>query len=924
MKNIIISTISTLMLFSGLICFAQIKPEISGVSSGNATIGSPVTITGSNFGANALENIVYFGSVKAQITAANSTSLTANVPIGANFQPVTVTNLATRLTTFSGNPVMPGFSGGTNFGSKFNFSTGIEPTSVKIGDLDGDGKPDLITTNSLSNSISVLRNTHNSLNQVSFNSKADFLVQNYPNDVSLADFDGDGKLDLAVANFSEGTVTTFKNASTPGNFVFTNMLSFSTNRKPNSISVGDLNGDGKTDIVVCNGNDKTVSVLLNITNTNSITPEIITIDKTKDKTEGKTEESRTIALTLGNIYFSNKIDFTIGNDPGSVIVEDMNGDGKPEIIVANFVSSSFSILTNTTTNGNLSFNSRIDFPTSSSPLSMKIGDINLDGKPDITFSLMDGTMSIFRNTSSNNSINFNPSVNFQIGSVLSFSSSITMGDINGDRKPDLAISNKGTDKVSILINNSSVDNISFESSFDLTTESQPSSVSIGDMNGDGRPDIAVANNKNNSISIFNQACNAYIDITAVGGQNVCTGTSVTFNSNYLNEGVNPAFRWKKNGQFISGANGPSYTASSINNGDQFSLEMTSYATCAVTPVVLSEQKTITVNPAALPTVTLNISNGSENVCAGSGVSFSASVTNQGTAPTFQWKNKNQTINNVTGPSYYSSNLTDKDSIYVVMTSNGTCISPAIVQSNAKVIKISPFPSVPNLTAEKLTICNGDKSIIIGSCPVITDSFRWTTSSLTASSSNLTAPNLPNSNGRTVTEPGVYMGYCESNFGCGTSNVSSVTINAGPNCGNQSFLKVTPEKPIVCPNSNITLTASGCPGTVTWTGGPTQLTGPSAIFSPTVKTTYFVQCSTGGYSLVDVEVATSNLVVANNIATGKEVLKAVNTLQSSKKIGDPNFTPAPNVIFEAGKSITLFPGFAADKFSVFTATIKSCL
>ena len=157
MKNIIISTISTLMLFSGLICFAQIKPEISGVSSGNATIGSPVTITGSNFGANALENIVYFGSVKAQITAANSTSLTANVPIGANFQPVTVTNLATRLTTFSGNPVMPGFSGGTNFGSKFNFSTGIEPTSVKIGDLDGDGKPDLITTNSLSNSISVLR-----------------------------------------------------------------------------------------------------------------------------------------------------------------------------------------------------------------------------------------------------------------------------------------------------------------------------------------------------------------------------------------------------------------------------------------------------------------------------------------------------------------------------------------------------------------------------------------------------------------------------------------------------------------------------------------------------------------------------------------------------------------------------------------------
>lgn len=924
MKNILSCSISILVLLSGVISFAQVRPEISGVSSINATIGSPVTISGSNFGVNAIENVVYFGGVKAQITAANSTSLTANVPLGVNFQPITVTNLATRLTGFSGNPVMPGFSGGTNFGSKFNFPTGIEPTSVKIGDLDGDGKPDLISTNSTSNSISILRNTHNGLNQVSFNSKTDFLVQKYPSDVSLADFDGDGKLDLAVANSSEGTVTTYKNESTPGSFVFTNMRSFSTNRQPSSISVGDLNGDGKTDIVVCNGNDKTVSVLLNISNTSGFIPEIIPIDKTNGKSVGKSEQPYQNEMILGNIYFSNKLDFVVGNEPSNVVIEDLNGDGKPEIIVANFISSSFTVLTNTTTSGNLSFNSRIDFPTNVSPLSMKIGDVNLDGKRDIALSMIDGTIAIFKNTSSNNSIDFIPSINYSIGSVLSFSSSITMGDINGDRKPDLAISNKGTDVVSILINNSTVENISFESNINLNTENLPSSITIGDLNGDGRPDIAVANNKNNSISIFNQACNAYIEISAVGGQNVCTGTSVTFNSNYLNEGVNPNFRWKKNGVFISGANGTTYTASSINNGDQFSLEMTSYATCAVTPIVLSEQKVITVNPAALPTVSLNISNGSENGCAGSGISFSANVTNQGTAPVFQWKNKNQTISNVTGATYYSSNLSDKDSIYVIMTSNGTCISPAIVQSNAKVIKISPFPSIPSLTAEKLNICNGDKSIIIGSCPVITDSFRWTTSSFSASSASSIASSLPNSNGRTVSEPGVYQGYCESNFGCGTSSVSSITINQGPNCGNQSFLKVLPEKPIVCPNSSITLTASGCSGTVTWTGGPSQLTGPTAVFAPSVKTTYFVQCSTGGYSLIDIAVASPSLIVNSNIATGKETLKAANTIQSSKKIGDPNFTPAPYVIFEAGNSITLLPGFAVDKLSVFSASIKGCL
>ena len=914
---------STLLLFSGMVSVAQIKPEISGVSSNNATIGSPVTISGSNFGVNAIENVVYFGSVKAQITAANSTSVTANVPLGVNFQPITVTNLATRLTGFSGNPVMPAFSGGTNFGSKFNFSTEVEPTSVKIGDLDGDGKPDLISTNSKSNSISILRNTHNTLNQVSFNTKTDFLVQNYPSDVSLADFDGDGKLDLAIANFSEGTVTTYKNASTPGNFVFTNKLSFSTNRQPRSISVGDLNGDGKTDIVVSNGNDKTVSVLLNITNTNAIINEIIPVDKTKGKLEGKSEESRVTELALGNIYFSNKLDFAVGNEPSNVIIEDLNGDGKPEIIVANFISSSFTVLTNTTSSGNLSFNSRIDFPINASPLSMKIGDVNLDGKPDIAFSMIDGTLSIFKNNSNNNGVDFSPSINFSNGSFLSYSSSITMGDINGDRKPDLVISNKGTDEVSILINSSTVNSISFESSINLNTENQPTGVSIGDINGDGRPDIAVANSKNNSISIFNQACNPNIEISASNGLNVCTGTNVTFSSIYSNEGSNPIFKWKKNGEFIFGANGSSYTASNIKTGDQFALEMTSNATCAVTPAVQSESKTVTVNPAALPTVTLSMS-GSENVCAGTGISFSANVTNQGAAPIFQWKNRNQTINNVTGTTYYSNSLSDKDSIYVIMTSNGTCISPAVVQSNAKIIKISPFPSVPTLIANNLSICNGEKSIIIGSCPIITDSFKWATSSFSASSASSNASSLPNSNTRTVTEPGTYIGYCESNFGCGTSSVSNITVNQGPNCGNQSFLKVLPENPAVCPNSNITLTASGCSGTVTWTGGPTQLTGPTAVFSPSVKTTYFVQCSSGGYSLIDVAVASQNLVVNNNIATGKEILKAVNTLQSSKKIGDPNFTPSPYVIFEAGNSITLLPGFIADKSSIFSASIKSCL
>jgi len=144
-----------------------------------------------------------------------------------------------------------------------------------------------------------------------------------------------------------------------------------------------------------------------------------------------------------------------------------------------------------------------------------------------------------------------------------------------------------------------------------------------------------------------------------------------------------------------------------------------------------------------------------------------------------------------------------------------------------------------------------------------------------------------------------------------------------NCTIPTVITITPDKPAICPNASITLTASGCSGTITWLGGPSPQTGSSVSVSPAVTTSYSANCSTGGTETVTVKVATNTVTVGYDVVTDKEQFKAVTTLTSAKKVGNVNFTPSANVFYEAGSSIVLLPGFVAERTSTFQAEIKGC-
>ncbi|SOE22909.1 Right handed beta helix region [Spirosomataceae bacterium TFI 002] len=270
--------------------------------------------------------------------------------------------------------------------------------------------------------------------------------------------------------------------------------------------------------------------------------------------------------------------------------------------------------------------------------------------------------------------------------------------------------------------------------------------------------------------------------------------------------------------------------------------------------------------------------------------------------------------NVTSP-YTISNLPAAAYSITVSDANGSTKTQVGVN-----VTLFPLPTAPTITSDNSEICKGSNAVLSASCSSVTDVFRWTTPPINNGGST---SSLNSSSSQVVTAPGTYTGYCESENGC-IGPDGSITISEGTNCGSQNFITVVPEIPYICPGASISMTASGCAtGTVTWSGSGSSETGATVSLSPAATTTYVVSCSTGGSTTVEVKVAQPNVTVTNNVSTGKAIVKAVNTIEANKKVGDPNVTPAPNVIYEAGNSILLQPGFVAQGAAVFKAEIKVC-
>src|SRR6201999_4100994 len=134
--------------------------------------------------------------------------------------------------------------------SNVDFLTGDFPEGVAAGDIDGDGKPDLVVANNTDNTLSLLRNT-STAGSIGFASQLTVNSGYAAYDLVIADFDGDGKPDIAVDDQYNNTVSVHRNISTPGAIAVNPNVDYLTGAVPYSITTADFDGDGKPDIATC-------------------------------------------------------------------------------------------------------------------------------------------------------------------------------------------------------------------------------------------------------------------------------------------------------------------------------------------------------------------------------------------------------------------------------------------------------------------------------------------------------------------------------------------------------------------------------------------------------------------------------------------------------------------------------------------------
>jgi len=529
-------------------------PVITSFSPPSGAAGTVVNISGLNFDPTPGNNIVYFGSVKAAVTGASVTNLVVTVPAGAIYAPITET--VNGLTAYANSPFLPTFpSGGvftnSSLGLQVNLSAGEGPARVVIADLDGDGKPDVIVANVYDGTVYIYRNisTNGTLAAASFAPPVIFTIGGGTDSLwglAVADLTGDGRLDIVVANRNFNMVSIFQNFCTPGNIStnsFGTRVDLPVAGVPFSVAMADLDGDGKPDIITAGQASNVVSVLKNIGTSGTITTN----------------------------SFGAPINFAVGPSPAFMAVADLDGDGKPDVVTANSGDNNngVSVLRNISTVGNIAFAPTVDFPGLPNSHEIAIGDLDGDGKLDLAVSSFDnGQVSIYRNTSTPDSIttnSFAPHVDFAVGG---WANTVVIGDLDGDGKPDVIVSTQLPDQLVVFRNTStpgSFTNSSLASPIVFSAGYNPNGIAIGDLDGDGRPDIVFGNSYDNTISIYQNEIpfgGSPLITSQPTNQTVAAGGTANFS--VTAGGATPlSYQWNFNGTNILGATNTTLTLTNV-------------------------------------------------------------------------------------------------------------------------------------------------------------------------------------------------------------------------------------------------------------------------------------------------------------------------------------------------------------------------
>ncbi|MBU3061036.1 VCBS repeat-containing protein [Nocardia sp. NEAU-G5] len=329
------------------------------------------------------------------------------------------------------------------------------PAVPAVADLNGDGIPDVVFSDFvLGLGVSVFLGKPGG----GFQPAVRYATGGQADYVAIADFNHDGKLDLAVTNFTSNDVSILMGN---GDGTFAKAVNYPTDLAPGAVVVGDFNHDGIPDLATSN-QAPSMSVLL-----------------------GKGDGTFAKAVN----YPSN-----LGVGSGSADAADFDGDGNLDLLRGNYANSTIQIYRG---RGDGTFAAPTTF--SEGALTAWYGkahDINGDGKPDILFSnLAAGTVSTLINKGDGT---FGPAKAYSTGGLLP--QCFDLGDLNGDGKLDMVVANGGSSSISVLLGtgNGTFGPPHTYPSGGLVPLSTPI---LADFNGDGKLDLVIGNTGSGNITL---------------------------------------------------------------------------------------------------------------------------------------------------------------------------------------------------------------------------------------------------------------------------------------------------------------------------------------------------------------------------------------------------------------------------------------